>query len=536
MGIAPPNSGDAPDYRRAEDFEMPSSAKDLLSEAGSSAGSTGNEVQGSQPSAAGAEIPVTLHASRYSATSKGGAKLPPIHEETRTVIIFPQGAVVRLSASVTPGELVVLTNNRTGTDVVCRVTSVKTQPGIQNYVHLEFTQRALDFWEGASSSERGTASAKTPVATTPAAVPPTRTPVASTNKTAPSLLKDSVSDSEVEAKIPAPLPKITPLADLPAAGASDTSAKIPDARAQASEFTPYSAPTQKKPRAAVADIPRFQPFESAVARKPRKSKSIILVAMAAAVLLAMGIVAGPELWQRYGRLTLSQKSSVAATPAPPSVPLVPVQSNPPAVKSSLEANPVEPFVSTSVKNPPAERPVAESEPVRPAPEPVKPEPQRQPVIRPALNVGKISAPKSKKAAQVNSNEPPPVLSGDAGALPAAIGESVGTTISGANALPAPQPAAPAPPKGGDLQQPKLLSSVAAAYPPLARAQRVQGDVTIDALIDVNGKVSATKVLNGNLLLQNAAIDALRLWKYQPARLNGEPIPIHINVTIAFHLN
>jgi protein TonB len=91
-------------------------------------------------------------------------------------------------------------------------------------------------------------------------------------------------------------------------------------------------------------------------------------------------------------------------------------------------------------------------------------------------------------------------------------------------------------KGGQLQQPKLLSSVAAIYPPLARSQRLQGDVTIDALVDANGNVGSMRVLNGNALLQNAATDALRRWKYQPATLNGQPIPVHINVTITFRLD
>lgn len=519
---------------------MPSSAKDVLSEAGSSAGPTKDEVQGAHPNASGAEIPVTLHASRYSAASKGAAKLPPIHEDTRTVIIFPQGAVVRLSASVTQGELVVLTNNRTGTDVICRVTSVKAQPGIQNYVHLEFTQRALDFWEGASSSERGTSAVKTSVATPPAAVRPTRIPVASTDtgsatltKEAQPALKTAVSEAEAEPKVSAQMPKITPLADLPAPGSRDASAKTPDTPAQTYELAPQSTPSPKKSPVAVADTPRFQPFESPVTQRPSKSKSIILMAMAAAVLLAMGIVGGPELWQRYGQLILPQNSPAAAAPAPSSAPW---QSNPPAVKSTVDANSVQPFANTSVKNRPAETPIAESVPVQPAAEPAKPETQPQPVIRPALNVGKISAPKLKKAAQVNSAEPPPVLSGDAAGLPNAIGESVASATSAANVLSPPEPAAPAPPQGGELQQPRLLSSVAAVYPPLARAQHVQGDVTIDALIDVNGKVSATDVLTGNLLLQKAAMDALRLWKYQPAKLNGEPIPIHIKVTIAFHLN
>ena len=135
---------------------MQSTAKDPLSEVASAL----NEGQSSPANAAGAEIPVTVHASRYSASSKGAGKLPPVHEETRTVIIFPQGAVVRLSATVTPGELVVLTNKRTGADVICRVTSVKTQPGIQNYVHLEFTQRAVDYWEDPAANERGKAASR----------------------------------------------------------------------------------------------------------------------------------------------------------------------------------------------------------------------------------------------------------------------------------------------------------------------------------------------------------------------------------------
>src|SRR5690242_2618612 len=143
-----------------------------------------HDAQSPASSAAGAEIPVTIHASRYSAASKAAGKLPPVHEETRTVIILPQGAVVRLSAMVSPGELVVLTNKRTGADVICRVTSVKTQPGIQNYVHLEFTQRAPDFWEDDSPTGRGTSISKTAVvATPPAEKPPVPTPMPLANRT-----------------------------------------------------------------------------------------------------------------------------------------------------------------------------------------------------------------------------------------------------------------------------------------------------------------------------------------------------------------
>src|SRR5438445_5434879 len=208
---------------------MPSSAKDALSEATTTLGLAKGEAQGSQASSAfGAEIPVTVHASRYSAAWKGAGKLSPVHEETRTVIIFSQGAVVRLSAMVTPGELVVLTNKRTGADVICRVTSVKAQPGIQNYVHLEFTQRAVDFWEESSPAERGNSIGKPAVvATLPTAVPSAPTPIALGHRTPSSPVQESqpvpkISVSGVEIKsAPAPLPKITPLADVPAGDSED---------------------------------------------------------------------------------------------------------------------------------------------------------------------------------------------------------------------------------------------------------------------------------------------------------------------------
>jgi protein TonB len=518
---------------------MPITAKDALSEAGSG-DSAKIETQGSQASSAAgaAEIPVTVHASRYSSASKGTAKLPPVHEDTRTVIIFPQGAVVRLSATVTQGELVVLTNNRTGTDVICRVTSVKTQPGIQNYVHLEFTQRALDFWEEGSSAGSGGSIRKPAALTTP---PLVRTPAISESKTANvsvsethSRAKVSVSVADVEVKIPAPEPKITPLADLPAVGSPSISAKLPAVPSHGSEIAPPSAAVHKELPVVAPATPRFQPFETAIPQKATKSRSIILFAIAAAVLVAIGSVAGPELWKRYGGVIPGVHTAPAATePAPSTSPSEPKA---PIFKTSTDANPVEPVASTPAKNPALGTPTVQSTPIAQSlsiqPSSGAPKTEVQPaVVRPALNVGKILKPKMKRPAQSNSSEPPPVLSADAAASPNMVSQSLST--SAPSALPAPAP--PAPPKGGNLQQPKLLSSVAAVYPPLARTQGVQGDVTIDALIDATGKVSSTNVLTGNPLLQKAAVDALRLWKYQPAKLNGEPIPIHINITIAFHL-
>src|SRR6266478_5393384 len=100
-----------------------------------------------------------------------------------------------------------------------------------------------------------------------------------------------------------------------------------------------------------------------------------------------------------------------------------------------------------------------------------------------------------------------------------------------------QPSAPATPLavGGDVKQAKLIFSVSPVYPTLAKNQHVSGSVMVDALIDANGRVTTMKVVSGPTLLQQAAMDALKQWKYQPASLDGKPVAMHLTVTIQFRL-
>jgi TonB family protein len=100
-----------------------------------------------------------------------------------------------------------------------------------------------------------------------------------------------------------------------------------------------------------------------------------------------------------------------------------------------------------------------------------------------------------------------------------------------------QPSAPiAPlPVGGDVKQAKLISSVPPQYPALAKNQHVSGNVLVDALIDATGRVTTMKVVSGPTLLHQAAMDALKQWKYQPAQLDGKPVAMHLTVTLQFRL-
>jgi protein TonB len=64
---------------------------------------------------------------------------------------------------------------------------------------------------------------------------------------------------------------------------------------------------------------------------------------------------------------------------------------------------------------------------------------------------------------------------------------------------------------------------------------VEGDVTLDALIDETGRVTRIKAISGPNLLQEAAAAAVRQWKYEPATLDGNAVPMHLAVTVKFRM-
>jgi protein TonB len=69
---------------------------------------------------------------------------------------------------------------------------------------------------------------------------------------------------------------------------------------------------------------------------------------------------------------------------------------------------------------------------------------------------------------------------------------------------------------------------------MAKAAGVEGRVVIETSIEKDGSIKDSKVVSGPPMLRQAALDALRQWKYQPGTLNGEPVPVEITVTIQFH--
>ena len=90
--------------------------------------------------------------------------------------------------------------------------------------------------------------------------------------------------------------------------------------------------------------------------------------------------------------------------------------------------------------------------------------------------------------------------------------------------------------GGDIRPPLKEHNVLPVYPEIARAARVQGNVVLDCTISREGRVVDVKVLSGHVLLQPAAVEAVRQWLYRPTLLNGVPVPVVMTVTVRFTLD
>jgi protein TonB len=111
-------------------------------------------------------------------------------------------------------------------------------------------------------------------------------------------------------------------------------------------------------------------------------------------------------------------------------------------------------------------------------------------------------------------------------------------VFGSNTAPPPPP--PPPPTRpmrlhSGIVAPKKIVDVAPVYPAMALQARRFGVVILEAVIDARGGVESVKVLRSLALLDQAAMDAVKQWRFTPALLNGEPVPVVMTVTVNFQL-
>ena len=89
--------------------------------------------------------------------------------------------------------------------------------------------------------------------------------------------------------------------------------------------------------------------------------------------------------------------------------------------------------------------------------------------------------------------------------------------------------------GGAVKTPKRLVGGSATYPQDAINAKVQGVVVLDVLVDADGVPSDVQVVQSIPMLDAAAIDAVRKWRYEPTLMNGKPVPVAMTVSVNFSL-
>src|ERR1700683_1827569 len=132
------------------------------------------------------EVPVKVHGSRVTEVAREiTPHTEPFEEQTSTMIVFPQGAVIRMSTSVNVGQMLVVTNQKSRQDAICRVVKVRTFSNLQGYVEVEFTHKQPGYWsvyfpsEGPATANKS-AQPAAPAPAVPMAVPTvTKKPVSS---------------------------------------------------------------------------------------------------------------------------------------------------------------------------------------------------------------------------------------------------------------------------------------------------------------------------------------------------------------------
>ncbi len=105
----------------------------------------------------------------------------------------------------------------------------------------------------------------------------------------------------------------------------------------------------------------------------------------------------------------------------------------------------------------------------------------------------------------------------------------------------PQNPPPTPVDPGKIRIPRavgeehLIHRVDPQYPQMAKIAHIQGNVVLQCMIDQQGNVATVKAISGHPILIQAALDAVKQWKYKPFLINGQAVSIETTVTVTFHM-
>jgi protein TonB len=310
---------------------------------------------------------------------------------------------------------------------------------------------------------------------------------------------------------PVPAPKQEE--EAPAAGAGAKAEPKTEPKAQPKPEVaskPEPKPELKAEPTPVIAVPSFS-YE-APNEEGKKSPMVIGGVIAALLVLGAG-----------GYYMLGHKSS-KAVPSPTTSSTQPA----PSIPSSPTSTPTT-EVPTSAATPTATaQPAVTTKPDAAKPALDKPKPQPTQIADTTAVSKPTPAPLivAPSAARTQTADvAPPSISISGGAGPAL---DIPVTAS------APKLSAPAP-ANAVIVPSRLLQRVNPTYPSSAKQYRIEGAVTLSATIAPDGHVREAKVISGPAMLRDAAVNAVKQWRYAPSTVNGRPVESSVQIVLQFKM-
>jgi protein TonB len=516
------------------------------------------------------EVPVTIR-SLPGQNDNPSLASGPTREEGRTVIVFDNGAVLRLSNTLPAGQTMIVSNAQ-GRDVVCRIVQGRNLPSVKGYVEVEFLEPVNDFWRIHETTQPSAGfPTAAPVLPSPL-VPPAAAPVTSPAKEANASSGNAPSFEDIVGVVrmsPPPAGRAKSQAPAgqkgsfksrdevaygkvtPAKSDSVTSELSPIAEDPANELvispvqrpSPLAFQKQAPPRDFMATgmlaSGRSSSSSSSASRGPMP-----LILGGAALALA-GLGAG-YFFLYGGNVTKTiAPSPVASQPSTPSSPAASIPSEMSHAKIAPEPAPTldqtpPPVASVSAETP-ASIPTEAQTSRKPASTPAAKQPDQAATRREAIPNLKMKSPVAPRQNQAKLSEGSAPNVTD---IPSAVPGGAAPTASLMSPMvrsvnePAPPPSLlpPVSASNKEIREPRLITSTRPMYPPMAKQTGVQGKVEVSAQVGVDGSVANAKAISGPMLLRDAAVYAVQRWKYSPELIDGKPAAAQITVTVEFRLN
>src|SRR6516162_7150081 len=422
-----------------------------------------------------------------------GSERELFSEDTETVLTFEDGAVIRLEATVAPGQLIFLTNLLTKQEVVCEVLQKRLLKPAGCYVELQFTERKKGFWEApqgvaaqAPEPEAGNAkkalgsreSGTKTAAKGPETVDPSRKSLKTLVSEVQELLAKKVASENKELA-----------AGAESAESAEPAAASASANPPAAETTPVDPEQGKAESDDMSDDLLQKPIPVVGARTRKLVWALLLLAV-----LGLGA--------RYGHwLDFLMRPKVAG----------PAESM--ASTQSALAGPMD----GAAKSGETEKPAATGR-----------------TAEKSQTVAEKSRSEDTSPENATPNEQAPERADEQSARQAHAGRREKSKTSATErGEPPPKDAEPA---GQELVPAKVLKSVNPVYPPDAMRSFITGDVKAEVEVEPTGHAGVVKILSGPTQLRNAAVDAVKRYEFSPATRGGKAVPSKLIVAVKFWFN